>query len=124
MQLHIKMVKSDLSIVKLKPGTTIGLPAKGFYCFLQTLDETTVVCDNKDVPSDALEVNSGWSGFKVQGPLDFSLTGIMAELAAILARDRISLYAISTYATDWILVKSDKTNDAAEAWRRAGHWVE
>ena len=61
--------------------------------------------------------------FSVKGPLDFALTGVLAELLAPLAAAEISVFTLSTFDTDWILVPGDKADEAAEVWRRSGHEV-
>jgi len=65
----------------------------------------------------------GWRGFKVDGPLDFGLTGVLASVATPLAQSGISLFAIATYNTDYVLVKESKINEAVKALRAAGHTV-
>lgn len=68
-------------------------------------------------------VETGWVAFKVGGPLEFSMTGVLSDLSGALARDAISLFAISTYDTDYILVKSDDAARATDAWTAEGHQV-
>lgn len=110
-------------MVKMPPGAEVCLRTDGFFCLVNTDDETTVICPSANVPSGAVEVNAGWVGFKVQGPMDFGMVGVMANLSKALAESGISLIAISTFDTDWILVRKDKTKDAAIAWQNAGHEV-
>jgi hypothetical protein len=64
-----------------------------------------------------------FTAFEVQGPLDFALTGVLAELLAPLAAAEISVFTLSTFDTDWILVPGGDADRAAEEWRRAGHEV-
>ena len=69
------------------------------------------------------QVETDWSALKVMGPLDFALTGILAGLASVLADAGISLFALSTYDTDYVLVKSAKLDDACTALADAGYEV-
>jgi len=64
---------------------------------------------------------TGWSRLKVPGPLDFSLTGILAEISAVLAEAEISIFAISTFDTDYILIKTEKLPLAIEALLASGY---
>ncbi len=85
-------------------------------------DGVTVVCPTRVAPaSDTRE--DGWRLLSVRGPLEFALTGIMAALAGELAAAGVSLFAVSTYDTDHILVKSDDLERAVTALREAGHEV-
>jgi hypothetical protein len=72
------------------------------------------------VPAD-VRCEPGWRALAVKGPLDFGLTGILASIAAPLAEAGISIFAISTFDTDYVLVKAERLDDAVEALRRAGH---
>ena len=67
--------------------------------------------------------DDGWRGFRIQGQLDFSLIGILSELSAILARNRIGIFAVSTYNTDYILVKEENFEKAMRVLAEAGYRV-
>jgi uncharacterized protein len=75
------------------------------------------------VPQE-VRAEGGWRCLKVQGPLDFALTGILAALTAPLAAAGIAVFAVSTYDTDYLLLKAENLHRAAEALRGAGHRVE
>ena len=78
-----------------------------FLSITKTEDELSIVCPSTyKLASDKVEDN--WSAIKVVGPLDFSLTGILAKISSVLAESKISIFAISTYDTDYILVKTEK----------------
>jgi len=88
-----------------------------FFSITRTDNELSVVCDAKiSLPSEKNE--TGWSCIKVLGPLDFSLTGISAEISKVLAEAKISIFALSTYDTDYILVKTETLNSAQDALRK------
>ncbi len=114
----------DLAVCRLDAG--VGLPAWALtspLCFIaRTPDETSVVCAADHVPPGIIH-EAGWRAFKVQGPLDFGMVGVLASLAGTLAEAGISIFAVSTYDTDYILVKSDSFASAAEALRAASHTV-
>ena len=84
-----------------------------FYSITKTDEELSIVVDeNVDISSDIVEEN--WIAIKIVGTLDFSLIGILSKISTILAQAKISIFAISTYNTDYILVKSDKLENAVE----------
>ncbi|MFV3076675.1 ACT domain-containing protein [Niveispirillum fermenti] len=92
----------------------------GFASITRTADEVSIVVDQGRVPADVAMVG-GWRALKVRGPLDFGLTGILAALAVPLADAGISLFAIATYDTDYILVQQDALDRAITALTAAGH---
>jgi len=85
-------------------------------------DELTLVCPEEAVP-DAVVAERGWRALEVAGPLDFSLTGILAAVAAPLAEAGVSIFALATYDTDVVLVRAERLDDAIAALRAAGHHV-
>ena len=85
----------------------------------RTPEELSVVCAYADVP-EGVKREGPWACFKVEGPLDFALTGILASLTAPLAKDGISVFALSTYDTDYLLVREDKRDAAAVSLLAAG----
>ena len=87
-----------------------------------TATETTVVCAGRSMPKKVPH-EGPFTAFAVQGPLDFALTGVLHSLLEPLAEEEISVFAISTFPTDWILVPLERAEAAGEAWRRRGHTV-
>ena len=92
----------------------------GFVSITMTGDELSIVCKNESVPNDAVS-ESDWRIIKVMGPLDFSLTGILAGLSQPLAENKISIFAISTYDTDYILVKNEQLGQAIRVLNEEGY---
>jgi len=91
-----------------------------FYSISKTDDELSIVC-NSTTRLNSEKSETGWSCIKVEGPLDFSLTGILAKISTVLAEAEISIFAISTFDTDYILVKSEKLPVAKEALLAYGY---
>ena len=89
----------------------------------RTSDELSIVCRADAVP-DGVRCESGWRCLRVEGPLDFALTGVMASLAAPLADAGISIFPIATFDTDCILVKEDALARAIQALTAAGYGIE
>lgn len=93
-----------------------------FYSVTHTSDELSVVCLQAQVPAD-VRCEKGWRGLKVEGPLDFGLVGILASIAAPLAAARISIFALATFDTDYILVKEEQYERAIATLAASGHTV-
>ena len=92
------------------------------FSVTRTSDELSIICPQTIVPESVL-ADRDWRALKVKGPLDFALVGVLAELAGLLAAAKVSIFAISTFDTDYILVKEEKLKRAVEALAIAGHQV-
>ena len=88
-----------------------------------TDEEISLVCKTDDVPQNTIERDDGWRGFRIQGVLDFSLIGILSKLSAILAENNIGIFAVSTFNTDYILVKAENFEKALKVLSDAGYDV-
>ena len=94
----------------------------GFVSATRTSDELSLVCAENAVPR-SVQCEPGWRIFKVEGPLDFTLTGILASVAQPLAEAAVSIFAISTYDTDYVMLKEQDVEKAVRALTAAGHRV-
>ena len=94
-----------------------------FFSITRTAEELSVVCPQNQVPP-GVQKQDGWKVLQVEGPLDFSLTGVLASLTEPLAKEGISVFAISTYETDYLLVKEEQLEGAIQALREEGYEVE
>lgn len=113
------------SVSRLAAEESIPVWSSGsdFFAVTKTAEEVSVVCETRDVPA-GMKSEDGWRIIKVEGPLDFSLVGILAALAGVLAAAGISIFAVSTYDTDYLLLKEDKLAAAVAVLREAGHTVQ
>jgi uncharacterized protein len=93
-----------------------------FFSVTRTSHELSIVCSQADVP-EAISCERDWRCFRVEGTLDFSLTGILASLAAPLAEAKISIFVISTFDTDYLLVKAGHLQSAIDVLSAAGHRI-
>lgn len=93
-----------------------------FFSVTRTAEELSVVCEERAIPGEVTR-EGGWRCLKVLGPLDFGLTGILASLTAPIAEAGISIFAISTYETDYIMVKAVDLERAVEALAGSGHQI-
>jgi hypothetical protein len=123
--LALRVHPQPLSVVRLSANS--GPPAwvfagPGIAAAVRRGDELGVVCATGQVP-DGVTREDGWVALEVEGPLDFGLTGILVAVAAPLADAGVSIYALSTYDTDVVLVKADALDGAVAALREAGHDV-
>lgn len=87
--------------------------SSAFNSVTRTSEEISIVCDEASVPADVKAVK-GWRAFMVQGPLDLSMTGVIASLTSPLAAVGISVFTLSTYDTDYLLVKSESYEEAVK----------
>jgi uncharacterized protein len=94
--------------------------ARDFFSVTRTSEELSVVCQENQVPA-GFEAETGWRALKVQGPFALSEIGVLAALAAPLAGAKVSLFAISTFDTDYLLVSEKKLDAAIAALKAAGH---
>jgi hypothetical protein len=122
--LTLSRYPETLAVVRLGPGAEVPAWAESSSIFsvTATATETSVVCAARNVPTKSVH-HRPFTGFEVQGPLDFALTGVLVALLAPLADAGISVFTLSTFDTDWILVPGDRADAAEEAWRGAGHQV-
>jgi hypothetical protein len=103
-QITLHILSDAFSVCQIKQLSEI--PFDEEFIFLgKTDEEISLVCRTEAVPARALIREDGWRGVKIQGVLDFGLVGILSGITAILAQNQISIFAVSTYNTDYILVK-------------------
>ena len=123
-RLTLSILPEAFAICRLAPTERIPDWAMRatFYSITRTDDEISIVCSQANVP-DGTRCDVGWRSLKIDGPLDFSLTGILAAIAGPLAEAGISIFTVSTYDTDYVLVKQNDLENAVLELSRAGHLV-
>ena len=121
--MKLKLLPDALTVCKLASLSEADL-TKPFYFLAKTDEELSLVCATGDVPARTTAREDGWRGLRVEGVLDFSLVGILARLSSALAAEGISLFAVSTFNTDYLLVKADQLDGAVRALARAGYETE
>ena len=122
--MQLRTLPETYAIVRLHPGAELpDWVDKGpFRSVTRTDNEVSVVCRDRDVP-EGESAERGWRVIEVLGPLDFSLTGVVASLVDPLAKVEIPLFVISTFETDYVLVRGGDLDDTIEALELAGHEV-
>jgi len=93
---------------------------EGFFGVVRTHDELSIICPENRVPGGAL-VERGWIALKLEGPFPFSMTGVLASFVQPLAESQIPIFAISTFDTDYVLIKREHQEQALAALGTAGH---
>ena len=117
--MKILLLHDTLSIFQVHSLEDIDLSIKPLHIGV-TDDEISVVAPTNTVPSNTINRNDGWKMFKVEGVLDFSMVGIVSSISGVLARANLSIFSISTYNTDYILVKNNNLDKAIKALNAAG----
>lgn len=121
--MKLEKLNLQLSICKLDPEAQIRLD-QAFYFAGRTDAEFSLVCPTEAVPAGVLARDDGWRAFRVQGTLDFSLTGVLSGLSAALAKNHIGIFAVSTYNTDYILVRQKDFERAGAALEAEGYEIQ
>lgn len=104
--MELKKLPYSFTVCKVKTALDINLNNK--FCFIGKTDaEISLVCITEDTPNNTLERVDGWKCFRLQGTLDFSLVGILADISQVLAENGIAIFAVSTFNTDYVLVKQE-----------------
>jgi hypothetical protein len=123
--MHLSVLTGRFAICRLAPNAPLPVPtpptAAPLWSVTRTRDELSLVCSDTDVPTDCLAVERDWCALMVAGPLDFSLVGVLAALTAPLAEAEVSIFALSTFDTDYLLVKEATLTQAITALQDAGH---
>ena len=120
--MELKRIHQDFSVCQVEDYSLVNFESQ--YCFIgKTDEEKSLVCITSEVPSNTIRRDDGWKAFRIQGVLDFSLIGILSKIAVILANHEISIFAVSTYNTDYVLIKSENYQRGLEILEAAGYKI-
>jgi hypothetical protein len=120
--MEIKRIHQDFTVCQVKDYSLVNLDFE--YSFIgKTDEEKSLVCITSEVPENIIQRDDGWKAFCIQGVLDFSLIGILAKIATILADNGISIFAVSTYNTDYVLIKKENYQKALEVLQTTGYKI-
>ena len=120
--MELKKLYYKLTVCKVKSVSDMDMNSE-FFFIGKTDEELSLVCKTEDTPSNTIVRDDGWKGFRIQGTLDFSLIGILSKLSGILADHQIGIFAVSTYNTDYILVKEENFDRAINALASEGYSI-
>lgn len=120
---RIFLLPDQLAVCRLPADASPPEWVRGrFTSITRTAQELSIVCDDSAVPEDS-RAERGWRAFMVEGPIPFEMTGVAAGLLTPLAEAQVSVFVISTFDTDYLLVKEAAIESASAALRHAGHEV-
>ena len=120
--MELKRLDNELIVCKIASADDVDL--SGELVFVgKTDEEVSLVCETCNVPAGAIAREDGWRCFRIQGVLDFSLVGILAKITDVLANEGIGIFAVSTFNTDYVLVKEADFDHALDALAAAGYSV-
>lgn len=121
--MNLKVIAEEFCVCKINDISQVDF--SDVYCFVgKTDEELSLVCTSKNVPSNIIESEYGWRAFRIEGVLDFSLIGILSEISTILADNKIGIFAISTFNTDYILTKKENFKTALNVLKSKGYSIE
>jgi hypothetical protein len=120
--LKYRVLDEWLGVCQLPAGSSVPewATGPGFFCVTQTAEELSIVCEQGLMPA-GVRVETGWVGLKLEGPFPFAMTGVLTSFLQPLAAAGIPIFAVSTFDTDYVLMKRDKLEKATDALRAAGH---
>ena len=121
---RLEQFPEKIAVVQLGPGAEVPewAESSSLFSITATALETSVVCAGRSVPTKVQAVR-GLTAFALQGSVGNDAAGVLVDLLTPLSEERISVFTISTFETNWILVPITEAENAAEAWQRRGHTV-
>ncbi len=120
--MEIKKIHQEFSVCQVEDYSLVNLDSE--YSFIgKTDEEKSLVCITREVPPNVNQRDDNWKAFRIQGVLDFSLIGILSKISTILADNGISIFAVSTYNTDYILIKKENYQKAIKTLINAGYEI-
>lgn len=120
--MELKKIPYDLTVCKVADASALDL-TKDFYFIGKTDEELSLVIPTEETPAETTERDDGWRAFRIQGVLDFSLIGILSKISGLLADAKIGIFAVSTYNTDYVLVKKENYDQALAVLADAGYQI-
>lgn len=118
----LRRIDQDFTVCKVASEEDLSLE-KEFYFIGKTDEEISLVCLTEDIPHCTIDREDGWKAFRIQGVLDFTLIGILSGISSILADHKIGIFVVSTFNTDYVLVKREEYENALCVLADAGYSV-
>jgi hypothetical protein len=120
--MQIKILDTVFAICRIHDLSKVNFKDE-FYFLGKTDEELSLVCIIDSIPENVIACDKGWRAFRIQGELDFSLVGILSRIAALLAANKISIFVVSTYNTDYVLIKTAHFEDAVKILKHNGYII-
>ena len=117
--MELIIIKHEFAICKLNDLSEIDYTNE-FFFIGKTDEEVSLVCMIDSIPNNTIVYDKTWKAFKIEGVLDFSLIGILSSISKVLAENKIGIFAISSFNTDYIFTKAENFNYAIDVLRDAG----
>ena len=118
----IEVLSVSFSVCKVPDYSEVDIE-QPFVFIGSTDEEKSLVCPYEFVPANTTHRDDGWVGFRICGELEFSLIGVLAGISKVMAENEVGIFVISTYNTDYILVKKENFEKASRVLREAGYAV-
>lgn len=120
--MEIKKIRQEFSVCQVEDYSFVNLDSE--YSFIgKTDEEKSLVCITSEVPPNVIQRDDGWKALRIQGVLDFSLIGILSKIATVLANNNIPIFALSTYNTDYLLIKKENHENAVKVLENTGYKI-
>lgn len=117
-----KKIHQEFSVCQVEDYSFVNLDSE--YSFIgKTDEEKSLVCITSEVPPNVIQRDDGWKALRIQGVLDFSLIGILSKIATVLANNNIPIFALSTYNTDYLLIKKENHEKAVKVLENTGYKI-
>ena len=120
--MNIQVIDGEFAVCRANSFSSIDF-SKEYIFMANTDEEKSLVCPLNEVPDSVSAADKGWRAFRVCGELDFSLIGILSDISGILAENKIGIFVVSTYNTDYIFTKSENFSRALDALANHGYTV-
>ncbi|WP_026527258.1 ACT domain-containing protein [Butyrivibrio sp. VCD2006] len=120
--MELKRLENNFTVCKVEDFSGVDMNRE-FVFVGKTDEEISLVCDTEIVPDNTTERSDGWKAFRIEGKLDFTLIGILSKISTALAKNNIGIFAVSTYNTDYILVKAEDFEKAMAVLDEKGYRI-
>ena len=120
--MDIEIIGGKFAVCKVSDFSLVDL-SEPFVFVSKTDKENSLVCPIEKIPANAVDVEKPWRAFRIAGTLDFSLIGILSAVSSVLAGNKIGIFAVSTYDTDYIFTKEENFDSALNALEKAGYKI-
>ena len=120
--MELQRIDFDFRVCKIKHIEQVDF-SREFVFLSKTSDELSLVCETDYTPPDVIESKPGWKALRIAGVLDFGMIGVIAKISGLLAEANISVFVVSTYNTDYILLKAENFDKGIQALVRNGYII-
>ena len=121
--MNLQKLEQNLTVCKISDIMQVDF-SRELVFLSKTSDEISLVCETDHTPPNAIETEAGWKALKVSGVLDFGMVGVIAGISKILAEVKVSVFVVSTYNTDYVLMKAKDFDKGVQALERSGYSVD